>query len=108
MEPVQFCPRRAVSGRVVPTVRRMVCYHEKSSKPRAKEFADAVPFRFTVSDQQRELPPGAFQFPFLVRRAPSKPFRRYAFLGLAVCWSTAESMRGMLMEGSGGAPVALL
>ena len=59
----------------------------KSSKRAAKEFADAVPFRFTVSDQQRELPPGALQFPFLVRRASSKPFRRYAFPGRAASGS---------------------
>ena len=78
------------------------------SKGAAKEFADAVPFRFTVSDQKCGMELCALSSAFLVRRASSKPFRRYAFLGFAVCWSTAESMRGMLMEGRGGAPVALL
>ena len=89
-------------------MRQSVCYHEKSSKRAAKEFADAVPFRFTMSDQKWGLPPGALQSRIMVRRASSKPFWRYAFPEIAVCWSTAESMRSMLIEGRGGAPVALL
>ena len=47
--------------RVAATVRRDLCFSEKSSTDAAKEFADAVPLRFTVLDQQRELPPGALQ-----------------------------------------------
>ena len=96
------------SGRVVTTVGRMVCYDEKSSKPRAKEFADAVPFRFTVSDQKWGLPPGTLQSRFLVRRASCKPLRRYAFPDLRKLWSTAESRRGIWIEGRGDAPIALL
>ena len=94
--------------RVVTTVGRVVCSREKSSKPRAKEFADAVPLRFTVSDQKWGLPPGALQSRFLVRRSSSKPFRRYAFLELRKRWSTAEHRRGIWIEGRGDAPIALL
>ena len=93
---------RGARGRVASTVRAAsdgLRYDEKSSKPRAKEFADAVPFRFTVSDQQRELPPGALQFPFLVRRASSKPFRRYAFPGRGGLWQSRQPMRQTLVEG---------
>ena len=96
----QCRPRpRGRARRVAFTVRRVVCYYEKSSKPRAKEFADAVPLRFTVSDQKRGLPPGVLQSRFLVRRASSKPLRRYAFLGLARELQSRQSMRQTLVEG---------
>ena len=68
----------------------------------AKEFADAVPLRFTVSDQKRGLPPGALQSRFLVRRASDKPLRRHAFLRHRSDWQTAEPMRGIFNSWLGG------
>ena len=94
--------------RVATTVRRSVCYSEKSSKRAAKEFADAVPFRSTVSDQKCGKLEGVLPSAFWVRRASSKPFRRYAFLELRKLWSAAQSRRAILIEGCGGAPIALL
>ena len=85
--------------RVAFTVRRSVCYYEKSSTHAAKEFADAVPLRFKASDQKWGLPPGTLQSRFLVRRASSKRFRRYAFLGPTTQVQSRQSMRRTLVEG---------
>ena len=85
--------------RVAFTVRRSVCYYEKSSTHAAKEFADAVPLRFKASDQKWGLPPGTLQSRFLVRRASCKPFRRYAFPGRANLWQSRQPMRQTLVEG---------
>ena len=87
-------------------LRRAVCFFEEMSTHAAKEFADAVPLRFTASDYQSGLGPGALQSRLLVRRASNKPLRSTAFLRRGDFWSTAESMRSMLMEGCGGAPIA--
>ena len=57
-----------------------VCFSEKSSTDAAKTFADAVPFRVMASDPKRGIPPGSLHSRRLVRRAPSKPLRRYARL----------------------------
>ena len=55
-----------VIRRVAATVRRDLCFSEKSSTDAAKERADAVPLRFTVSDYQSGVGPGTFHSPLKV------------------------------------------
>ena len=84
---------------IVLTVRRSVCSREKSSKRAAKEFADAVPLRFKLSDQKCGMELCALPSAFLVRRASSKPFTRYPRLQLVTSLQSRQSMRQTLVKG---------
>ena len=86
----------------------MVCFSEKSSIPRAKARAITAPSTFTGADYQPALDRTFLQCRLKVPFEIIEPSRSCAFLRLRKLCNTAESMRGMLIEGRGGAPVALL
>ena len=100
--------RQVPSRRVVTTVGQILCYREKSSKGAAKSRADAA--RGTGAKiQGLSALPGT-----MLLCTQASIFSSMVTCGLQPrlrhrkLWSTAESRRGILIEGRGSAPIALL
>ena len=95
-------------GRVAPLVGRSVCFCEKRSTRSAKPPRSSRHRIVTRANLKPGLEHTSLQSPFLVPSRSIKPLRSTAILRLRRRCSTAESRRGILMEGRGGAPIALL
>ena len=99
----QLCARR-----VAFTVGRSVCFCEKRSIRSAKSRRYSSHHTATCADLKAGVEYISLHSPFLVPSRSIKPLRSTAILRLRRRCSTAESRRGILMEGRGGAPIALL
>ena len=93
---------------VAPLVGRSVCFCEKRSTRSAKPPRSSRHRIVTRANLKPGLEHTSLQSPFLVPSRSIKPLRSTAILRLRRRCSTAESRRGILMEGRGGAPIALL